>query len=466
MTSLYREGIPIAYKVYDYIKVFFLHEFCSLSKSLQQVQQLRLLRDLATEGLFDIITNVLQSQDRKLVSVGTDILILFLNQDANLLRSYVLQQEGITILGQLRDAIVDIFYEKHLPLLLDVIASSCPPQNSSCSITNRPASITATKPEILANICELLCFCVIHHPCRIRGGFLVNNAIEKVLCLTRRREKFLVVSAVRFMRTIVSCNDEHLLRHIARNNILKPVIEAFIENGDRYNMLHSGVLELLEYIRRLLENPETKNAATSMEPRSQTEQRALEKEEEDYFNEDSDEEDSAAGFSQSRNQHARAKMPNGIKDHSSFRVLIAGRYFTRPGSVGLVDYDDDDEDYNPPPKKSDTSTEDDVVTFSKIKRRSANLHENKDRKSEPTKKQKLDIRVNDGKAAVSSASASCSDNNSQSGSNEVDKLAVKVSSKSVVINHLAEAPETRQSSGEDSPSIPPNSSLSKGVPNG
>ncbi|XP_042458592.1 serine/threonine-protein phosphatase 4 regulatory subunit 3B-like [Zingiber officinale] len=393
--------------------------------------------------------------------------------------------------GSQRDAIVDIFYEKHLPLLLDVIASSCPPQNSSCSITNRPGSITATKPEILANICELLCFCVIHHPCRIRGGFLVNNAIEKVLCLTRRREKFLVVSAVRFMRTIVSCNDEHLLRHIARNNILRPVIEAFIENGDRYNMLHSGVLELLEYIRRenvkvlvlhivdsfwdklmkfrhlgtiqslkikqeqLLENPETKNAATSIEPRSQTEQRALEKEEEDYFNEDSDEEDSAAGFSQSRNQHARAKMPNGIKDHSSFR----------PGSVGLVDYDDDDEDYNPPPKKSDTSTEDDV-TFSKIKRRSANLHENKDRKSEPTKKQKLDIRVNDGKAAVSSASASCSDNNAQSGSNEVDKLAVKVSSKSVVINHLAEAPETRQSSGEDSPSIPPNSSLSKGVPNG
>lgn len=46
--------------------------------------------------------------------------------------------------------------------------------------------------------------------------------------------------------------DEHLLRHIARNNILKPVIEAFIENGDRYNMLHSGVLELLEYVRRVI----------------------------------------------------------------------------------------------------------------------------------------------------------------------------------------------------------------------
>jgi len=34
----------------------------------------------------------------------------------------------------------------------------------------------------------------------------MNNAIEKILTLTRRREKFLVVAAVRFMRTIISRN--------------------------------------------------------------------------------------------------------------------------------------------------------------------------------------------------------------------------------------------------------------------
>ncbi|RWW44102.1 hypothetical protein BHE74_00050171, partial [Ensete ventricosum] len=40
--------------------------------------------------------------------------------------------------------------------------------------------------------------------CIYRCSFLVNNAIEKVLCLTCRRERFLVVAAIRFMRTIVS----------------------------------------------------------------------------------------------------------------------------------------------------------------------------------------------------------------------------------------------------------------------
>ncbi|XP_022741775.1 serine/threonine-protein phosphatase 4 regulatory subunit 3A-like isoform X9 [Durio zibethinus] len=50
--------------------VYFLHEFCSLSKSLQMVQQLRLFRDLMNEGIFDIITDALQSQDKKLVLAG------------------------------------------------------------------------------------------------------------------------------------------------------------------------------------------------------------------------------------------------------------------------------------------------------------------------------------------------------------------------------------------------------------
>lgn len=37
-----------------------------------------------------------------------------------------------------------------------------------------------------------------------RCNFLLNNVIDKVLLLTQRREKYLVVAAVRFVRTILS----------------------------------------------------------------------------------------------------------------------------------------------------------------------------------------------------------------------------------------------------------------------
>lgn len=70
-----------------------------------------------------------------------------------------------------RDAVIEIFYEKHLDYLVDVIASSCPPRNisrASNSAGNTETEVNRTKPEILLNVCELLCFCIVHHPYKIK----------------------------------------------------------------------------------------------------------------------------------------------------------------------------------------------------------------------------------------------------------------------------------------------------------
>ncbi|KAG2597405.1 serine/threonine-protein phosphatase 4 regulatory subunit 3-like [Panicum virgatum] len=457
--------------------VLFLHEFCTLSKSLPLVQQLRLFRDLSGEGVFEIISDVLQSHDRKIVSAGTDILILFLNQDPNLLRSYIVQQEGNSLLGLLvkgmvtdfgeemhcqfleilrilmdsftmsgahREVIIEIFYERHLDYLVDVIASSCPQRNISRSTSNsacagRNAGGYRIKPEILLNVCELLCFCVVHHPYKIKCNFLMNNAIEKILALTRRKEKFLVVAAVRFMRTIISRNDEHLIRLVVKFNLLKPIIDVFVENGDRYNMLHSGVLELLEYIRKeniktlviyvtesfwdqltkfehfgsiqafklkyqqYLESAEPRLSASVPDVRKKAEQRGLEKEEEDYFNEDSDEEDSGSGrrAKHAQNQHSKAKVPNGSEADN---VESA----SRPKSAGLVDYDDDDdEDFNPPPKEPSRPSEDDVpLNISIVKRRPVTTVDGKHADGDGRKRQKIETRISCAKIAAATSTAS------------------------------------------------------------
>ncbi|XP_050870300.1 uncharacterized protein LOC127073207 isoform X2 [Lathyrus oleraceus] len=400
--------------------VHFLYEFCSVSKSLQMVQQLRLFRDLMNEGIFDIISDVLQSQDKKLVLTGTDIVLLFMNQDPNLLRSYVVRQEGIALLGLLvkgmvtdfgesmhcqfleilrilldsstltgpqRDTIIDIFFEKHLGQLIEVITASCPSDiiaDASSKSIDPGQGVRfqhGTKPEILSNICELLCFCVLHHPYRIKGNFLVNNAIEKILLLTRRAERYLVVCAVRFVRTVLSRNDEHMINYFIRNNILKPIIDAFVANGNRYNLLNSAVLELFEFIRKenlklllkhlvdsfwgqlvkfehlasihslkvkyeqCVDNGGT-DAAAVVDLRRRIDERAVEREEEErYFNEDS--------------------------------------------RRSLVDYEDDedDEDYKPPPRKQKEASEEDegIMESLRLKRKLPS----KDKEPEVAKKQKL-----------------------------------------------------------------------------
>ncbi|KAL2464217.1 hypothetical protein Fot_52173 [Forsythia ovata] len=412
--------------------VHFLHEFCTLSKSLQMTQQLRLFRDLVSEGVLDIIADVLQTEDKKLVLTGTDILILFLNQDPNILRSYVTRQDvlfGLLVKNLLadfgddmhcqffeilhslldsytsesqKDTVVEIFYEKHLGQLIDVITSSCPSNtigqivNKSVSTDGETRNKKRVKPEILLNICDLLCFCILHHPDRIKCSFLCHNMIGKVLYLTQRREKYLVVAAVRFMRTLVSRNDEDTMNHIVKNNLFKPVVDAFVANGDRYNLLNSAVLELFEYIRKenlkillrylvdsfwdqlvkfenfssihslkvkyeqSLESAGTRSIVSLLDHRKRVDERALEKEEEDYFNDNSDEEDSASVSMASANRvQSQSVLPNGsIPSYPS------------PRSHGLVDYDDDDEDYKPPPKKlSDIADKDEGVAEFRLKRK-------------------------------------------------------------------------------------------------
>lgn len=103
--------------------------------------------------------------------------------------------------------------------------------------------------------------------------------VDKVLLLTRRREKYLVVAAIRFIRAtlirwasefvllptfwsssfrffnmlelFLNLQDEHLLNHFVKNNLFKPIVDAFVCNGNRYNLLNSAILELFEFIRKV-----------------------------------------------------------------------------------------------------------------------------------------------------------------------------------------------------------------------
>jgi hypothetical protein len=45
--------------------------------------------------------------------------------------------------------------------------------------------------------------------------------------------------------------DEFYYKYIVKHNCFEPVITAFLANGNRYNLLNSAVLELIDFIRRV-----------------------------------------------------------------------------------------------------------------------------------------------------------------------------------------------------------------------
>ncbi len=85
---------------------------------------------------------------------------------------------------------------------------------------------------------------------RAKYHVLRKNVVEKVLKLLRRRERWLVVAGVRFLRTCIGTKDDFYMRYLVRNNLLEPLMAAFFDNGARYNLLNSAVLELVEFVRK------------------------------------------------------------------------------------------------------------------------------------------------------------------------------------------------------------------------
>jgi len=51
------------------------------------------------------------------------------------------------------------------------------------------------------------------------------------------------------MRKIIALKDEFYNRYIIKGNLFAPVIDAFVRNNGRYNLLDSAILEMFEFIK-------------------------------------------------------------------------------------------------------------------------------------------------------------------------------------------------------------------------
>uniref|UniRef100_A0A6I8SFN6 Serine/threonine-protein phosphatase 4 regulatory subunit 3 n=2 Tax=Xenopus TaxID=8353 RepID=A0A6I8SFN6_XENTR len=103
--------------------------------------------------------------------------------------------------------------------------------------------------QLLALILELLTFCVEHHTYHIKNYIMNKDLLRRVLILMNSKHTFLALCALRFMRRIIGLKDEFYNRYIIKGNLFEPVINALLDNGTRYNLLNSAIIELFEFIR-------------------------------------------------------------------------------------------------------------------------------------------------------------------------------------------------------------------------
>jgi len=276
-------------KVKDLIS--FIQELCNLAKNLQAQSRLAFYQTLNRYGLCDILDSTLSYYDVSIRLTSITIIESMLAFDITSLRRFLLSQKPeYSLFNQI---IQRFLYDEDMgirvqlfDILRSLIDSSDGMSASNALHTQSPLTsnsnpsfsgneersqfvhlfyqdfiqkmvdpVIKDSPEVLDTVKEsvinMLSFCVQHHGYMSRTYLLGNNIIAKILKLVKYREKkHLLLSIIRFMRSIVGIKDDYYHRHIIKNNLMEPLIGVFKDNLQKYNLINSAILELFDYIRR------------------------------------------------------------------------------------------------------------------------------------------------------------------------------------------------------------------------
>uniref|UniRef100_A0A8C1UC67 Serine/threonine-protein phosphatase 4 regulatory subunit 3 n=1 Tax=Cyprinus carpio TaxID=7962 RepID=A0A8C1UC67_CYPCA len=265
--------------------VNFLKEFCAFSQTLQPQNRDAFFKTLSNMGILPALEVILGMDDVQVRGAATDIFSYLVEYNPSMVREFVMQEsqqndDDILLINLIIEHMIcDTDPELGGAVqLMGLLRTLVDPENMLATanktekteflsffykhcmhVLSAPllANTTEEKPskddfqtcQLLALIVELLTFCVEHHTYHIKNYIINKDILRRVLVLTASQHAFLALCALRFMRKIIGLKDEFYNRYIMRNFLFEPVVKAFLNNGSRYNLINSAIIEMFEYVR-------------------------------------------------------------------------------------------------------------------------------------------------------------------------------------------------------------------------
>ncbi|XP_058651910.1 serine/threonine-protein phosphatase 4 regulatory subunit 3B isoform X2 [Onychostoma macrolepis] len=277
--------------------VNFFKEFCAFSQTLQPQNRDAFFKTLANLGILPALEIVMGMDDVQVKAAATDIFSYLVEFSPSMVREFVMQEPqqadddvllinvvikqmicdsdpelggAVQLMGLLRTLIdpenmlapaskteksefLSFFYKYCMHVLTAPLLANTAEEDRD--LTEGAAKVNPVCPDnfqtaqLLALILELLTFCVEHHAYHIKNYIMTKDLLRRVLTLMNSKHTFLALCALRFMRRIIGLKDEYYNRYIVKGNLFEPVINALLDNGTRYNLLNSAIIELFEFIR-------------------------------------------------------------------------------------------------------------------------------------------------------------------------------------------------------------------------
>uniref|UniRef100_A0AAY4BQ51 Serine/threonine-protein phosphatase 4 regulatory subunit 3 n=1 Tax=Denticeps clupeoides TaxID=299321 RepID=A0AAY4BQ51_9TELE len=263
--------------------VNFLKEFCAFSQTLQPQNRDAFFKTLSNMGILPALEVILGMDDTQVRGAATDIFSYLVEYNPSMVREFVMQEcqqndDDILLINLIIEHMIcDMDPELGGAVqLMGLLRTLVDPENMLATsnktekteflsffykhcmhVLSAPllANTTEDRPDdfqtcqLLALIVELLTFCVEHHTYHIKNYIINKDILRRVLVLMSSQHAFLALCALRFMRKIIGLKDEFYNRYVMRNFLFEPVVKAFLNNGSRYNLMNSAIIEMFEYIR-------------------------------------------------------------------------------------------------------------------------------------------------------------------------------------------------------------------------
>ncbi|EDL20553.1 mCG64727, isoform CRA_a [Mus musculus] len=224
--------------------LLFLKEFCEFAKTLQSQKKNELLKTLIKLGIMSVLKVVVHMNDYQIQVGALDIFAYLVEYSPCLVRAYAMEEaqdsednDDLLINIMIKQMICDFDPEFSQGIIMTAVLHE---------LLN-PENMRTT-----AKGCERKVFLNFFYKRYMRKLIapIFNNLLRSILVLMSSKHTFLILCAVRFMRKIIGLKDKMYNHYIIKKNLFEPVVNAFMHNGHRYNMLNSAIIELFEFIRK------------------------------------------------------------------------------------------------------------------------------------------------------------------------------------------------------------------------
>eukprot|EP01127_Copromyxa_protea_P021729 TRINITY_DN755_c2_g1_i2.p1 TRINITY_DN755_c2_g1~~TRINITY_DN755_c2_g1_i2.p1 ORF type:complete len:746 (+),score=173.33 TRINITY_DN755_c2_g1_i2:171-2240(+) len=245
----------------------FLYELSELSAA-NPLTNVAFHTILATNGFYVVLHKTLGSADPQIRFTSASILLSNVNVNPEKLQKYILETtknknspilkllvtqilsgedaRGKNILVEVIKCILDVsveeglseqemdllnlFYGEYVGIFFEPLTQPVPEGFHEPS-----------EAQLKGTLLEILCLFLDKHAQRIRNFVIQKDLGKSVIQLASAKEKFLVLDSIRFVKKLISLNNQFFTNYVIDSKLLEPVLDAFIANKGHINILDSTV---------------------------------------------------------------------------------------------------------------------------------------------------------------------------------------------------------------------------------